>query len=79
MKLSLTGNVLEAGVCYQKAIEQDPNKLANRVVCLTYRIIAVLLILTQKFKYCNLPVNLYQATLKFKYLLVKSFGYYKFQ
>ena len=28
-----TGNVLDAAVCYQKAIEQDPNKLANQVVC----------------------------------------------
>ena len=35
VKLFLAGNVLDAGVCYQKAIEQDPNKLANRVVCLT--------------------------------------------
>lgn len=29
----LTGNVLDAAVCYQKAIEQDPNKLPNQVVC----------------------------------------------
>ena len=29
----LTGNVLDAAVCYQKAIEQDPHKLASRVVC----------------------------------------------
>lgn len=29
-----TGNVLDAAVCYQKAIEQDPNKLANQVVCI---------------------------------------------
>lgn len=34
-KLFLTGNVLDAAVCYQKAIEQDPNRLSNRVVCYT--------------------------------------------
>lgn len=34
MKLFLAGNVLDAAVCYQKAIEQDSNKLANRVVCI---------------------------------------------
>ena len=32
----ITGNILDAAVCYQKAIEQDPNKLANRVVCMFY-------------------------------------------
>lgn len=31
----LAGNVLDAAVCYQKAIEQDPNKLPNRVVRFT--------------------------------------------
>ena len=29
----LTGNVMDAAVCYQKAIQQDSNKLANRMVC----------------------------------------------
>ena len=47
MKLSLTGNVLEAGICYQKAIEQDPNKLANRVVCFVFRNVVVCLMFTQ--------------------------------
>ena len=31
----LTGNVIDAALCYQKAIQQDPNKLANGMVCFT--------------------------------------------